>query len=150
MSAHTKNARSKARDERATTKSTARYRRLICAHSFGMAHEPKDARSILVDGAVSFKHELADLRGTEHRPKLRAGDPHAGPLSPHCDHDFFGTATGASAFLASGAAALGVSAGFVSAGFVSAGFVASFLGAGAGFVFRISWMYCSRILAHWS
>lgn len=35
---------------------------MIFAHSFGMAHERKDARSILVDRRPSFKHEFTKVQ----------------------------------------------------------------------------------------
>jgi len=45
-------------DERATTKTEARSRRMIFAQSFGMARDPKDAPFILVNGHASFKQAI--------------------------------------------------------------------------------------------
>jgi hypothetical protein len=62
MSARSNNATSISRDERATTTTEARSRRMIFAQSFGMVCEPKDAPFILVNGCASFKHNLAEAQ----------------------------------------------------------------------------------------
>ncbi len=163
-SARSNNDRSKTRDERATTWTKARCRRSIFAQSFRMAHDPKNAPSILVNGRASFKrgpwalerglsrisrpaHETGRFEGTSgcRNPEHRAGDSRR-PVSRRDAESPSTYFFGVSVFLTSAALA-GGAAGGAAAGLVSAGFVSSFLGVGAGLVFRISWMYCSRIRA---
>jgi hypothetical protein len=58
LSARSINETSITMDERATTRTEARSRRMIFAQSFGMAREPKDAPFILVNGHASFKQAI--------------------------------------------------------------------------------------------